>query len=191
MVKEKGKVSYSLNLIFLQVSQRKLCSHIHLVILARKLKENKSPPAFTQSQSKISPPSLPPPPTNDNVSFWYTLEIQKSRSLPLDIPPYIVNRVYSIKLENGNIFTPSNTECVRCGHRLGKSINQHGIESGYLITNFHAFSKIQIKMKKCLSVDCGAANLLFPYELGIHHTTFSHNKLFHIFFTSIKLMPNA
>ncbi len=102
-----------------------------------------------------------------------TMKIQMTLEIPYKIPPEVLLRAEDINPNDGSgikTFEPSETECRLCSAPLGPAIFPQGCRAaggnGVLMTNRHPFHPINIKQKKCTSKECGAINLLFPYEMG-------------------------
>lgn len=164
----------------IKVSRRELCSHLHFVILARKLKENE---VEDNKHPKINN-DVDYDTTNTSTTAWTeqqrskTIDLQMTKELPYKFSPDILRKLDMICLASNEplSFEPLQLYCHLCQYVLSDLVFPQGCSSdggnGVLLTNNHPFRKINIKLKKCPNPICGAINPLFPIEQGKHWTRY-------------------
>eukprot|EP00794_Sanderia_malayensis_P009096 gene9096-10067_t len=159
-----------------QVKRKTVCTHLHFVLLARKLMEK------TDNNQALCSSDTPLQGTNKAIELEdaeprarqrsATIALHMQRKIPYQIPKKYVTAVDIDVKQEGNIvtFEPENSECERCGWLLGESLFPQGSKSiggnGYLFSNRSAFMPINIKIKKCKNSECRAINTPFPIEKG-------------------------
>ena len=158
------------NLMIVYVSRRELCSHLHFVILARKLKDNEKHTLINNGidydRSNISTT------TKTEQQRIKTIDLQMTEELPYKFSPDILRKPDMICLASNEqlSFEPSQLYCHLCQYVLSDSVFPQGCSSyggnGVLLTNNDPFRKINIKLKKCQNPICGAINSLFPIDQG-------------------------
>ncbi len=153
-----------------------MCSHLHLVALARELLEKVTTDAAQIEEIEASHSS--------NVSWdeqfskllihvTSTIQLQMQYKIPYAIPVQILNKADELDWGRDElpVFAPLHTECMLCSSILGAVLFPQGCNksngNGILLTNRFPFKPIEIKIKKCSNVDCGAINQLLPYEKGL------------------------
>ena len=169
----KLKISNSIQFListFFQASDRKVCLHRNLLLLARNL--------FGTGNYPGQPPQEPPAAkkTGDedghSRQLKSTMQIQVNKEIPYTIPPQTLNQYYLLVIRKNErlSFEPYETKCTLCQSPLGDSVFPQGTRStngnGYLITNLHSFVKVDIKMKKCSNKNCKAAHVAYPFKNG-------------------------
>jgi len=157
-----------------QAKQNQTCVHLHLVILARQLKEGISNEDAKGDNVATKPRTSVSLNKEDNLSqsSKLAIKIQLQYQIPYHIPPAIVSM--SDKFSFSEVlpcFEPSEVQCKQCEFNLSQAMFPQGCSSvngnGILLTNKNPFMKINIKLKKCLSENCGAVNVIFPFNEGI------------------------
>ena len=158
-----------------------MCIHLHFVHLARNLKEDIG--SETKGEAKIA--QEPETSLSCIGRTWHTdleglpthhaasLKLQMQQRIPYVVPPDVIQKVDEICVQPGVeklAFEPSEQDCWLCGSKLNDAVYPQGCDSsrgnGMLLINKHPFFRIDIKVKKCSNVDCGAVNQLFPYSHG-------------------------
>eukprot|EP00111_Clytia_hemisphaerica_P007271 TCONS_00021129-protein len=152
-----------------RVHGKTTCIHRHYVYLARKIKESPGPGiSKTVSNSDVEGKV----PCFEDQHRRKTIDLQFKYSIPYIIPPKILRLSDNLNCNESLIFEPDTEVCRLCGFSLSKSSNQHGIKDCYIITNKDPFNKVTIKVKKCQDKsNCGATNMVFPYEQGLFNVS--------------------
>lgn len=157
-----------------QVKRRKLCLHLHYVILARKLMEqiDTIDARLLESLEDDSPnPSISwmSDMKTLGISRASTLKSQLRKRIPYEIPIEIVNHPYE-QSQISSQFVPDEDKCSLCGAQLSSAMIPNGASgdknNGYFLASNNPFKKVTIKTKKCCNSECRAITNVFPYQQG-------------------------